>query len=83
MEYASESKVEGTNCVNSTDVMLTGVNACLIAVIHVDTYDEPCCVPVCMDDVKVGGRKVGDPLHNIGRSCRFMRDGIGLTLSDA
>lgn len=45
-EYACLTDVDGTECVNSTDVMLTGVNACLIAVIHVDTYDDSCCVPV-------------------------------------
>lgn len=81
--YACRADVGGTVWVSSTDVMLTGVNACLIAVIHVGAYDESCCVPVRIEEVRVVGHRVGDPLHNMGCSCRFMRDGIGLTLSDA
>lgn len=63
--------------------MFTGTNACLIAVIHVGTYDESCKSHVKLLDVKVSGHKVGDPLHNIGTSCRFGRDGIGAASSDA
>lgn len=38
--YTWETCVEGTVYAKSTDVMFTGTNACLIAVIHVGAYDE-------------------------------------------
>lgn len=62
--------------------MFTGTNAWLMAVIHVNAYDESCKTHVCLFSVREKGHKVGDPLHNIGCSCRFGRDGIGITSSD-
>lgn len=77
MKYAKDSLVEGTVYAKSTDVLLTGTNACLMAVIHVNAYDESWKTPVWIVDVKNWKHKVGDPLHNIGKPKRLARDGIG------
>lgn len=83
LSLTCSTDVDGTLKAESTDVMFTGVNTCLIAVIHRGAYDDSCCVPVKILDVYKKNSKFGVPLHNMGKPCRLIRDGIGITLPDA